>query len=342
MYKIYTFLDEKNELIKAVRKFDWSRDIPGGWLKYGPPRKVCAYGDGSLYKDSGKKYGKFWKETSWSGSVPHTDTTSVVKTEELPKLFLKTGILREVRKALKDFGGNIDDSSCTGLWCNYYDKPSDTISPHKDDEDYYEGNFGEEKLFVSLTLYEDEKSSVENLARFQIKPEKEWINISLPHLSLLVMPGGVEHRVLKYIGKSFRKRYNITFRTPIKREMDPIKNYRFFSNFGRYYKKTKLLYVPEKVFIDKKPLEEERLKFDKENYKAIGKNGKEYKLIKDGSNYELVIKSHGKFGGMELELNDKDLKREILIEKIRAKYPLSKKPPPTTTKMSLKLILNEL
>jgi hypothetical protein len=65
-------------------------------------------------------------------------------------------------------------------------------------------------------------------------------------------------------------------------------------------------------------------------------------LIKDGSNYELVIKEHGKFGGMELEINDKDLNRENLIEKIRERYPLSKKPLPTTTKTSLKLILNEL
>jgi len=236
----------------------------------------------------------------------------------------------------------VGDVSCTGIWCNYYDKPNDTISPHKDDEDYYDNNFKKEKLFVSLTLYEDEDLSTKNLARFQIKPEKEWVGVSLPHLSLLVMPGGIEHRVLKYIGGGFRKRYNITFRTPIKREMDPIKNYRFFSNFGRYYKKTKLLYVPEKVFVKDKPKSGEKLKFDKEKYIAVGKSGKKYELIKDNSNYELVIKEHGKFGGMELEINDKDLNRENLIEKIRERYPLSKKPLPTTTKTSLKLILNEL
>ena len=60
MYQIYNFGDEKNELIETVRNFEWTRDIPGGWLKYGPPRKVSAYGNGSLYKDNGKKYGKFF------------------------------------------------------------------------------------------------------------------------------------------------------------------------------------------------------------------------------------------------------------------------------------------
>ena len=101
------------------------------------------------------------------------------------------------------------------------------------------------------------------------------------------MSGGVEHRVLKYIGGGFRKRYNITFRTPIKREMDPIKNYRFFSNFGRYYKKTKILYVPEKVFVLELPKIDEKLKFDEKKYIALDKNGKKYKLIEDGSNWQI-------------------------------------------------------
>ena len=342
MYEIYNFEDKKNELVKEVRKFDWSRNITGGWLKYGPPRKVAAFGDGSLYRNNGKKYGKKWEMTSWSGSVPQTNTTAVVKTEEIPKSFLKTGILGEVRKALKKFGGEVDDSSCTGIWCNYYDQKEDTISPHTDDEDYYQNNYNNKKLFVSLTLYEDEKLEDENLARFQIKIENKWITIPLPHLSLLVMPGNIEHRVLKYIGNNFRKRYNITFRTPIKREMDIIKNYRFFSNFGRYYKKAYMLYVPEKVFIKDIPETGERLKYDKNNYIAVNKEGKKYKLLEDNSNYELVIKEHGKFGTMFLEINDENLNRDILIEKIREKYPLSKRPPLTTTKTSLKLILNEL
>ena len=342
MYQIYHFGDEKGELIKTVRKFDWSRDIPGGWLKYGPPRKVCAFGDGSYYKDSGKKYGKKWEMTSWSGSVPHTDTTAVVETEEIPKPFLETGILGEVRKALRLYGADVDDASCTGIWCNYYDKPTDTISPHTDDENYYDKNYKEEKLFVSLTLYEDEKVNLENLARFQIKSPGGWSTVQLPHLSLLVMSGGIEHRVLKYSGKNFRKRYNITFRTPIKREMDVIKNYRFFSNFGRYYKKTKILYVPEKVFVLEVPKFNEKLKFDEKRYLSLDKNGKKYKLIEDKSNYETVIKEHGKFGNMYLQLNDKTLSREELMEKIREFYPLSKKPPLTTTKTSLKLILKEL
>ena len=82
--KIYHLLQDSS-LIKSVRKFSWNRGIPGGWLKYGPPRMVCAYGDGSLYTDDGEKYGKNYKETAWAGAIPLNQSTLVVKTKPFPK-----------------------------------------------------------------------------------------------------------------------------------------------------------------------------------------------------------------------------------------------------------------
>ena len=250
--EIYPLVNKK-EILRQVRKLDWKRDIPGGWLKYGPPREVCGYGDGSLYTDKGEKYGPSYKETAWAGAIPLNKSTLVVKTDPLPPGLVKTGLIKQLRKCLKSYGAEVDDASCTGMWCNYYNRPTDAISPHKDDENYYERNCGDSPLFVSLTLYDDEDDSLENLARFQIKPENRWETVDLPHASLLVMSGDIEHRVIRPKKGKFRKRYNITFRTPVKRKDDLIKNYRFFSNFGRYYKVPYKLYLPKNY--DEKYLE---------------------------------------------------------------------------------------
>jgi hypothetical protein len=102
-YHIYQFEDEKNQVLESVREFDFLRGLPGGWLEYSPPRKVVGYGDGSLYTDQGKKYGNHWKQTSWSGSTPVTQTTAVTNTGEIPPHFIKTGILKGVRDALETF-----------------------------------------------------------------------------------------------------------------------------------------------------------------------------------------------------------------------------------------------
>ena len=32
MYRIYHFEDKNNEVLDSVRKFDWTRGLPGGWL----------------------------------------------------------------------------------------------------------------------------------------------------------------------------------------------------------------------------------------------------------------------------------------------------------------------
>ncbi len=301
--KIFPLNDPDKNILNCVRNLDWKRNIPGGWLKYGPPREVCAYGDGSLYTDNGKKYGPKYKETAWAGAIPLNKTTLVVKTQPLPNKLIKTGIMQQLRNCLRKYGAEVDDSSCTGMWCNYYNQVTDRISPHTDSENYYERNYKNHPLFVSLTLYEDESNSMENLARFQIKENNKWKTINLSHASLLVMSGDVEHRVMKPSKVNFRKRYNITFRTPVKREDDIIKNYRFFSNFGRYYK------VPYKVFLPKD--------YDEK--------------------YEQILESFTHLVDLKIEYN-RGFDRNKLLENI----PYISRPPSTTTNMALYVLIKNI
>jgi len=134
--KLYSLIDIDKKIFEGVRNLNWQRKIPGGWLKYGPPREVCAYGDGSLYTDEGKKYGLNYKETAWAAAIPLNQATLVVKTQALPKDLMKTTLMKQLRDSLRDYGAEVDDSSCTGMWCNYYNQVTDNIAPHKDDENY--------------------------------------------------------------------------------------------------------------------------------------------------------------------------------------------------------------
>ena len=247
--RLHILEDPENKILKAVRKFHWNKFIPGGWLDYGPPRMVTGYGDGSYYTDDGVKYGFNYGETAWAASIPISTATAIAETKAIPASFLKTGILHRVRSSLKQYGAKVGDHSGSGLWCNYYSERTHRIAAHRDNENYYERNFKNEPLFVSLTLYEDGNCSLDNLARFQIRETNgDWKTVELPHLSLLVMSGNIEHRVLESVkSKPYRKRYNITFRNPIRYDDDLIKNYRFFSNFGRYYRKPFGIYFPSNL-----------------------------------------------------------------------------------------------
>lgn len=340
MYSIYTLENDSN-LMNSVRKFDWRRNLPGGWLNYGPPRKVTGYGDGQKIKDDGTKYGDKWNYTAWSASVPFTNMTTVTKTESIPDHFLETGILQAVRECLRNYGAEVNDTSGTGLWCNYYDEFTDNISGHKDNEDYYERNYETEPLFVSLTLFEDEVEGSYDTARFQIKVDGKWQEIPLPHMSLLVMSGDIEHRVMKPKIGHFRKRYNITFRSPVSREEDAIKNYRFFSNFGRYYRPCYALYVPDIVFMDKLPEKGNLLEYIRDDDIAI-ENDVIYPIINDRTNYTKCLKRHSEFSNIYI-IRNMNLNRIELMSAIRVKYSPSKNPPATTTNHALYVMLyNEI
>ena len=339
MYMLYNFNQWRDylnipndEFTKIVKTFDWNRGIPGGWLVYGPPRCVTAYGNGSLYTDEGHAYEKLYTHTAWNASTPASKCTAVAKTSALPSNFIQSGILKAIRSLLRQNNVMVDDSTCTGMWCNYYSQPTDYISPHTDNEDYYARNYDQETIFVSLTLYEDELMHYYNLARFQIKKGNNWQDIALPHLSLLIMSGGCEHRVLKSKKGEFRPRYNITFRTPVNHKLDLIKNFRFFSNLGRYYRKTEIIYVPPLAF-EKPPTEKEKL-FYKGGVTAVSKEGKRYKISSISNNTTKVISYYSNFSPVNLQLNQTKLTREELLEKLEAKSA-----PATTTTQSLVILL---
>lgn len=341
MYQLYYFSDwsrflkiPQREFTDLVRNFDWHRGIPGGWLKYAPPRAVTAYGDGSRYTDEGHAMNKLYNYTAWRASTPASYCTSVVKTAPLPKTFIRSGILKAMRHFLRINGVWVDNTTCTGMWCNYYSKPGDNIAGHTDDEDYYARNYKEDTVFVSLTLFEDELFDEMEVARFQIRKDNQWTDLKLPHLSLLVMSGACEHRVLKPFQKNFRPRYNITFRTPVKFEMDVLKNFRFFSNFGRYYRITDTLYVPPDVFINP-PLTSKTLIY-KGLLTAKDKQGNKYKL-KTSDNYSYqVIKYYSDFGEIKLKLNS-NLSRKEVLDKLEFKSA-----PVTTTTEALLVLSKEL
>jgi len=335
LYKIFPVPDD-GSLIHAVRKIDWKRGLPGGWLEYSPHRRVAAYGDGSLYTDKGQRYKDLvrWKLTAWSGSVPFSDTTVVTKAKAIPNRLVKTGIIEFLREKMRECNIEVSDITGTGIWCNYYDERGDYISEHTDDENYYQ----QPPYFASLTLYEDEQPGEENLAHFQIKEKEKWIDVPLYHASLLIMSGGVPHRVKPQKAKDiFRKRYNITFRTPISQHVDLVKNYRFFSNFGRYYRKTYLIFVPKTVFLDKKhiPKENSGMKYDREKNIAVDHEDGEIYSIKDSGNAYNVLQAHSKFGPVRLMLN-LDITKQRRTEMIGK----NSRPPATTTDMALVLMRN--
>lgn len=339
MYQLYFFSDwrhhlyiTREKLTDLVRNFKWQRGLPGGWLEYAPPRCVTAFGNGQLYSEEGKAYGDKYNYTAWRASTPASYCTAVAKTAPLPKAFIESGIMSALRNLLREQGVMVDDSTCTGMWCNYYNRPEDNISPHTDDEDYYARNYENDTIFVSFTLYEDEVDDYYNMARFQIKKEGSWTDLVLPHLSLLVMSGNCEHRVLKAKKDQFRPRYNITFRTPVRREIDVLKNYRFFSNFGRYYRQTVLLYVPEKAFLQSPG--KKKLYYHKGAY-AQDNKGNKYKLNLDNSYTAKTIYFFSQYAPLNLQLNSIESREEIL-----AKVSLVKAPP-TSTKEALLVLLKQ-
>jgi alkylated DNA repair dioxygenase AlkB len=341
MYKIYLFNEWRNfltisndDFTKLVRNFDWKRGIPGGWLVYGPPRCVTAYGDGSLYSDQGYAYEKLYNYTAWNASTPASNCTAVSKTAPLPKAFIRSGIMQAIRHLLRQNDVMVNDSTCTGMWCNYYNQVSDYISPHTDNEDYYSRNYNQDTIFVSLTLYEDELFEYIDLARFQIKKNKSWNDIELPHLSLLIMAGACEHRVVKSKEGFFRPRYNITFRTPVDYKQDIVKNFRFFSNFGRYYRQTELLFVPEKAFEKIPPLNTKL--YYKGGIVAVSKEGKRYKISTKKNNTSTVIFRYSEFSPITLQLNDIDISRKDILERLNVKSA-----PSTSTTQSLNILLSQ-
>lgn len=306
---VYNFDDWKKflkisntEFSSIVRNLDWKRDIPGGWLSYSPNRSVCFYGNGKKCTDEGKLYGNEYKYTGWKSSVPTSHCTTITKTKNLPKKIISSGIIKAIRHLLRLNNINVNDFTGTGMWCNFYENKDDYISPHKDDEDYY----SEPNYFVSLTLYDDELFEDFNLANFQIKKDS-WENVKLPHLSLLIMKGDCEHRVNKSKINNFRKRYNITFRTP---KIDIIKHYRFFSNGNRYYNKPFMLYVPEKMFINIPP-KNKRLYYKQNNKTAKSQDNKQYKINFDNTYTTKVLEENSKINNLFLKLNLNISKDEI-------------------------------
>ena len=75
---------------------------------------------------------------------------------------------------------------------------------------------------------------------------------------------------------------------------------------------------------------------------CIGKKGKEYKMVSDGSYYEKVLKGHSRFNDrLVIRLNFPADRKETM-EMVRKKYGKDiKSPPVSTTRISLVLMLDD-
>lgn len=193
-----------------------------------------------------------WPATSWTAKINQNNVTLQTKTGEMPPSFCK--IIPYFRSLfLRTFpDAQITDYTFNIAVCNYYTDPTMNIAAHTDDNVWYprecpSNNTG--PVFASLTLYPFSKPThQDNYGRFQIHSNGKWIQVYLPHESILIMPSGIKHRVLPHIKRKqhlFLPRINITFRSTYPIYVNPLMNYMAVANHTRYYRVPFKLIFPE-------------------------------------------------------------------------------------------------
>ena len=340
VWKNWFNVDDTNVMDLVINKLQYSTGPPGGRLTYTPPRMVSTYGKGK------------WERTSWTAGQQCRNISAVAEPRPIPDSVFSSGLMNSVKRSITECGGEVTDETATGLWCNYYSSLTHHIAAHTDAEPYYALNSGQTKLplFVSLTVYKDGKylTSPNCLARFQIKTaNKKWITVALPHMSLLVMSGTTEHRVLKPLKKQiFRQRYNITFRTPVSYATDPLGNYRFFANCNRYYNfASKLVIHVDSVNCDK--IEDFSLDVADNKYK--NESGTEVKVPKLSETTEFAIRQHTfirpkymQLLKLQLKFKKYVLNRGLLYKKLKKQFPSVSKLDSNVTSYDIESIFQQI
>ena len=233
-------INELNTYITTNIKWNWK--IPGGQLRYHPPRKVNSIGTGAPVTSDGKLldniYG--WDKTYYTASQNNSNISLETKSERLPSIFCK--VIPYLRKMFREsyHDAVTTDFSFVIAVCNNYTEPEHNISPHTDDNRWYPWECSKGPVLASLSLYPSglpEKD--EEYANFQVRKNKgdRWETIRMPHNSILIMPTNLEHRVTK-VKKNvkFRQRINITFRSIFPTYLNPMMNAMAVSNHNRYYR----------------------------------------------------------------------------------------------------------
>jgi hypothetical protein len=243
--------------IENIKKLDhylqnglsFRKNVPGGLLKYSPNRSYSMKGDGRGIDKNGKFVGTPIHSTFYTAGKNASNITLESFTEQIPQEFIP--IIQFARgKFQQKMGGKISDYTFNMGVCNLYDDPKHKISAHTDDNEHYpkECNFG--PVFASLTVYPDKKPRKDDeYANFEIRPDlnKPWQKVILRHMSLMIMPAGILHRVRQAKAGKFCKRINITFRSAFSPQENPLMYLMALSNHTRYYGCPKKLYVPTTV-----------------------------------------------------------------------------------------------
>jgi hypothetical protein len=243
-----TMITELNSYILHNIKWNWK--IPGGQLRYHPPRKVNSIGNGSAISKDGKLLKGGWDNTFYTSSQNSSNITLKTPSEKMPPIFCK--LVPHLRQMFTDSYPDVKTTNYSFVIavCNYYSEREHHISAHTDDNRWYPHECSKGPVLASLTLYPHSKPQNPNeFANFQVREKKgdKWDTIRMPHNSILIMPTNLEHRVTKAKKNiTFRPRINITFRSIFPVYTNPMMNIMAVSNHNRYYRN------PTKIITDSK------------------------------------------------------------------------------------------
>lgn len=248
------FTDQQRlEFHQWLSQATWYSNVPGGFVTNSPKRLVNAYGDGSPINSEGRHEGIGWESGYWTPKMSQSNISLESPTERLP-LPLST-LIPKCRLLFKQVfpDANITDNTFNIAVCNFYNDPDSYIAAHTDANPWYPHESGVGPVFASFTIYPEGEPEENAFARFQIRENDKWIDVKLPHESVLIMPSSIEHRVKPYLKKNrhlFKPRINITLRSTFPISLNPLMNAMATSNHSRYYKLPSRIIHPSDVDID--------------------------------------------------------------------------------------------
>ncbi len=229
---------ELDSFMDFLEHCKWHDKVPGGFLTNCPQRLVNSFGNGSTINDDGTINNDGWDSTYWTTCIKHSKLTLETKPEKFP-----AGLANIVPWSRELFRDSIPDAAITPntfniAVCNKYCDPSHEIKAHTDCNDWYPSECSLGPVFASITVYPDTKpASDSEHARFQVKLDGKWHDLVLPHMSITIMPSGIEHRVMKHRSKDkFHNRINITLRSTYPKHIDALRNAQAVGNHARYYR----------------------------------------------------------------------------------------------------------
>ena len=242
-----------SDLLEFCRTCEWYEKAPGGFLTNSPQRLVNTFGNGCGINSDGTLMSDGWDTTFWTASIPNSAISIETKPKMIPSAL--SNIVPTARAKFREVhsDANITANTFNIAVCNRYQDPNHEIKAHTDCNDWYPVEAACGPVFASITVYPDTVPACDaEHARFQIKHDGVWHDVVLPHMSLLIMPSNIEHRVLKSKRTvKFHTRINITLRSTYLPTLDKLRNLQAVSNHCRYYNIPVACHYPSDVDQDK-------------------------------------------------------------------------------------------